>query len=87
MSAIENAVRDAYQKLSVKIQDWVPLRTLRPLLPGSRDEQDAVLRGLLRTGQIHLAPDSNRKVLTDADHAAAIHIGGEDKHLMAIDAD
>ena len=46
---------------------------------------DETLLKMVRTGYAHLVPDSNRKVLTDEDHAAAIRIGGEDKHLMAIE--
>jgi hypothetical protein len=40
---------------------------------------------MLKTGTVHLVPDSNRKVLTEADHAAAIWIGGDAKNLMAIE--
>jgi hypothetical protein len=42
---------------------------------------------LARTGEVHLAPDSNRKVLKAVDHESAIRLGSEDKHLIAIDPD
>ncbi|MGM1065380.1 hypothetical protein [Saccharothrix sp. Mg75] len=83
---LETLIRSAYLDLSVKPQDWVRLARLRPELNGAdRAEVDAVLLGMARAGEVHLVPESNRKALTDADHAAAIRIGSEDKHLMAIE--
>ncbi|RKT52826.1 hypothetical protein [Saccharothrix australiensis] len=83
---LESVIRAAYLALSVKPQDWVRLAKLRPKLNGAeRDEVDAVLLEMVRTGTVHVAPDSNRKVLTEADHAAALRIGGEDNHLVAIE--
>ncbi|NUT47295.1 MAG: hypothetical protein HOV94_08275 [Saccharothrix sp.] len=79
-------IRKAYEALSVKAQDWVRLAKLRPRLSGAdKAEIDEVLLDMVRTGTVHLAPDSNRKVLTEADHAAAIRIAGEDNHLVAIE--
>jgi hypothetical protein len=83
---LESLIRMAYEELSVKPQDWVRLAKLRPKLDGAeKDEVDRVLLTMAKTGLVHLAPDSNRKMLTDADHAAAIRIGSENKHLMAIE--
>lgn len=83
---LESMIRRAYEELSVKPQDWVRLAKLRPKLNGAeKEEVDKTLLTMVRTGLVHLAPDSNRKVLTDADHAAAIRIGKEDKHLVAIE--
>jgi hypothetical protein len=83
---LESLIRAAYRDLSAKPQDWVRLAKLRPRLDGAdRDEVDKVLLAMIRTGLVHLAPDSNRKALTDADHDAAIRIGGQDKHLLAIE--
>jgi hypothetical protein len=83
---LESLIRTAYLDLSVKPQDWVRLAKLRPRLNGAdKPEVDSVLLKMVKTGTVHLAPDSNRKVLTDADHAAAVRIGSEDKHLMAIE--
>lgn len=81
----QDQILAAYIETATKTQDWVPLRSLRAKFIGSRDEQDAALIGLIRTGMVHLAPDSNRKTLTQADHDAAIRIGGEDNHLIAIE--
>jgi hypothetical protein len=83
---LESVIRTAYLALAVKPQDWVRLAKLRPELNGAdKDEVDAVLLDMFKAGEVHLVPESNRKVLTEVDHAAAIRIGSEDKHLMAIE--
>ena len=82
---LETLIRIAYLDLSVKPQDWVRLARLRPKLDADKTEVDEVLLRMVKAGEAHLAPDSNRKVLTPADHAAAIRVGSEDKHLMAIE--
>ena len=87
MDALEQQIRNAYQKLSVKSQDWVRLAKLRPLVNGGRREVDAVLMDLFKRGDAHLAPDSNTKTHTDADRDAAIRIGREDKHIICFDED
>lgn len=84
-AGVESVIRTAYRALSAKPQDWVRLAKLRPELGGAdRDEVDGVLVELFRAGEINLVPESNRKALTEADHVAAIRVGGEDKHLLAI---
>lgn len=83
---LESTIRDAYAELAVKPQDWVRLSKLREKL-GNPDkaEMDRILLAMARTGLVHLAPCSNRKAHTDADRAAALRIGSEDKHLIAIE--
>jgi hypothetical protein len=84
---IESRIRTAYRKLARSPRDWVGLVDLRPLLgEAPTPDVDAVLKELSRTGQVHLVPESNRKALTAADHEAAIRIGGEDNHLISIEA-
>jgi hypothetical protein len=86
-SSIEERIRTAYTKLAGSPQDWVGLVDLRPLLGGAaRADVDAVLKELSKAGRITLVPESNRKALTPADHEAAIRIGGEDNHLISIEA-
>jgi hypothetical protein len=83
---IETRIRAAYRKLASSPRDGVALVDLRPLLGDvPTAEVDAVLKELSRTGQAHLEPTSNRKLLTDADHTAAIRIGGEDNHRLLIE--
>lgn len=84
---LEERIRTAYRKLARSPRDWVGLADLRPLLGGAAvAEVDAVLKQLSRTGQAHLVPESNRKALTDEDKEAAVRIGGEDNHLLSIEA-
>jgi hypothetical protein len=83
---LESLIRAAYHELSDEPQDWVRLAKLRPKLNGAgKDEVDEKLLAMSRTGLVHLAQSANLKALTDADHAAAIRIGSEDKHLVAIE--
>lgn len=83
---LESSIRVAYDELSTQPQDFVRLAKLRPKLNGAdRVAVDRVLESMTRTGFVHLTPSSNRKGLTDEDHAAAIRIGSEDKHLVAIE--
>lgn len=83
---LEALIRKAYDELKKKPRDWVRLAHLRPKLNGAgKSDVDAELLAMTRTGLVHLAPDSDRKALTDDDHKAAIRIGKEDKHLVAIE--
>jgi hypothetical protein len=85
-TGLESLIRAVYFDLSVKPHDWIRLARIRPKLNGAdRADVDAVLLKMMRTGRVHLSPDSNRKMLTEDDHAAAVRIGGEDLHLLAIE--
>lgn len=84
---IEDRIRRGYRTLAHAPRDWVRLAELRPMLDGAAtSDVDKALKELSRRGQAHLSPLSNRKLLTDADHAAAIHVGGEDNHRLQIEA-
>ncbi|HEX7305505.1 hypothetical protein [Lentzea sp.] len=83
---LEDLIRQVYLDLGDGYQDWVRLAKVRPRLNGAdRNDVDETLLKMVKEGSAHLVPDSNRKVLTEEDHAAAIRVGGEDKHLMAIE--
>ncbi len=43
------------------------------------------LHALYRTPEVSLIPEENQKVLTAADRAAAVVIGDQNKHLIAIE--
>jgi hypothetical protein len=83
---LEGRIRIAYRELVREPRGWVGLVDLRPKLGAPADEVDAVLKELSLAGKVHLVPEDNRKVLTAADHEAAIRIGGEDNHLLSIEA-
>jgi hypothetical protein len=84
--SLEAVIRAAYQRLSMTPQDWVRLARLRPEIDGvDRDKVDDLFVKMIKAGLVHFAPDSNTKALTEVDHEAAIRVGGEDKHLVAIE--
>jgi hypothetical protein len=84
--SLETQIKVAYRKLAPKPGDWVPLAKLRPLLNGaSKEDVDAVLKALGRKQDVTLAPNPNRKVVTDDDRGAAVLIGGDENHLIAIE--
>ncbi len=82
---LRTRIVNAYEALKDEPGGWVSLTRLRPFFgdvsPAAMDE---ALRKVSREPGVTLAPESNQKVLTDADHEAAVHIGGQDKHLLAI---
>lgn len=83
---VEDLIRAAYLRLAEKPGALVSLARLRGGLRDlTRDDLDRVLRAMDRRREIQLEPDPNRKVLTQATRDAAVVIGGEDKHLIAID--
>ncbi|HEX3283115.1 MAG TPA: hypothetical protein VHT50_00320 [Mycobacterium sp.] len=78
-------IRNAYAALASEPGAWVSMTRLRPFfgdLPVS--ELDDALRKLHREPDVNIAPESNQKMLTAADVEAALHVGGQDKHLLAI---
>jgi hypothetical protein len=85
--AVEIQVRDAYVRLASYAGGWVDLVRLREELSDvSRPELDAALTRMYRLPGISLIPEENQKTLTDQDRAAAVAIGDQDKHLIAIES-
>jgi hypothetical protein len=78
-------LRNAYAALAAEPGAWVALSRLRPFFGDvpKTDVDEALLR-LSRAADVNLVPENNQKVLTDADQAAALYVGGQDKHLLAI---
>jgi hypothetical protein len=83
----EDRIRAVWSKLATKRADWVRLSEVREQLGNDlpREEVDKTLLAMVRTGYVHLSPDSDRKGLTQADHDSAVRIGREDKHFLAIE--
>lgn len=81
---IENKVREAYESLVREPGDWAGIVDVRNRLGEQFDraEVDRVLKDMNRRGVVVIAPESNRKALTEEDHAAALRLGGEDNHLI-----
>jgi len=83
---VEAKVRGAYVRLAARAGGWVDLVRLRGELPDvSRHELDAALTRMYRTPGVSLIPEENQKTLTAEDRAAAVEIGDQDKHLIAIE--
>ncbi|MGU3435745.1 hypothetical protein ACNHUS_22345 [Actinomycetes bacterium M1A6_2h] len=82
---IEQQVRDAYASLASEPGAYVRLSRLRPALGAvPRAELDAAICTLQRQPGVHLIPEENQKTLTDEDRAAAVVVGNQQNHLLAI---
>jgi hypothetical protein len=82
---LRTRILNAYDALTDEPGGWVSLTRLRPFFGDvSRAAMDDALRKVSREPGVTLAPQSNQKMLTDADHDAALHIGGQDKHVLSI---
>lgn len=89
-ASTEDRIREVWQSLAVKDGDWIRISRIRDALGKDVDQNEVtrVLTEMMRRGEgVHLVPDSNRKVLTQADHDGAVVVGGEAKHLLAIEPD
>jgi hypothetical protein len=83
---VEQRVRTAYVDRAARAGGWVDLVLLREALPDvSRHDLDGALVRMYRIEGISLVPEENQKTLTARDHDAAISIGGQPKHLIAIE--
>lgn len=81
--SLGDRVREAYDELGGKVGEELSLARLRDKLADvPRAELDAKLREMDRAREIQLEPEPNRKALTDRAKAAAIYLGGEDKHFI-----
>ncbi|MEV0155412.1 hypothetical protein AB0H57_16950 [Micromonospora sp. NPDC050686] len=75
----------AYRALADEPGAWVSLRRLRPFFADvPRDDLDESLRRLSRSDGVTIAPESNQQTLTEADITAALRLGGQENHLLAI---
>lgn len=84
---VEAQVRAAYFRAARKPGAWVGLGAIRRRLEGvPRQEVDAALDRMIGTPGVHLISEANQKTLTEDDRKAAVKIGGEPKHLLAIEA-
>lgn len=79
-------VRAAYRLLADAPGDYVSLTDLRRCLVGaSRSEVDDALRALNRAPDVVLAPREDQGSLTRPDRTAALRVGTQDVHLLAIE--
>jgi hypothetical protein len=84
---IEDRVRVAYARLAERPGAWVSLTDLREVLADvPRDELDRELARMYRLPDVVLVPEENQKALTEQDRAAAVVIGLQNNHAIAIEA-
>ncbi|MGC4747431.1 hypothetical protein ACLQ28_17510 [Micromonospora sp. DT201] len=82
---LEALVRAAYRDLATAPGAWVGLADVRERLPDTdRAALDAALRAMLGREDVRIIPVANTKSLTPRDRAAAVRIGNEDNHALAI---
>ncbi|MEU8283740.1 hypothetical protein AB0C01_05330 [Micromonospora sp. NPDC048905] len=82
---VEALVRSAYRDLATAPGDWVGLADVRDRLPDTdRAALDAALRAMVGRDDVRIIPVANTKSLTARDRAAAVRIGNEDNHALAI---
>lgn len=83
---VEKRIRAAYFELAESPGRHVPLIRLRELLTDlPREDVDAALTRMNLMPDVFVDPESNQKALTPEERAAAVRIGGQDKHLISIE--
>lgn len=82
---LETRLRNAYAALATEPRAWVALARIRPFFADvPRAAVDEALRGLSQAPDVDLISEDNQKSLTERDRHAALHLGGQDKHLLAM---
>ncbi|GAA4707530.1 hypothetical protein APR04_003815 [Promicromonospora umidemergens] len=78
-------IRATYESLACEPGAWVGLARLRAALADvPRANLDAALLEMAREPAVMIIPEFNQKTLTPADRAAALRMGGENVHLLAV---
>ncbi|MDG4780957.1 hypothetical protein O7614_15025 [Micromonospora sp. WMMD961] len=82
---VEALVRSTYRELATAPGAWVGLADVRDRLADTdRAALDAALRAMVGREDVRIIPVANTKSLTARDRAAAVRIGNEDNHALAI---
>lgn len=82
VSSVQDRIMAAHGELAYDPGALVGLTRLRDYLADvSRTDMDAALSEMFLAGRIALIEEINTKALTARDHAAALHIVGDEKHL------
>jgi hypothetical protein len=82
---LTDRIREAYAAVASRPQAWVSIADIRRKLGDvDRDALDAALRRLEQAPDVNIVPESNQKALTDEDRRAAVTIGEQPKHFLAI---
>jgi hypothetical protein len=81
---IHKALDDIMASDRARLGEFIKMTDLRAELDMrgiSRATQDKYLKQLSKDRKLYLNPESNRKILEQADHDAAVQIGGQANHL------
>jgi hypothetical protein len=92
LTSYDDRIRQAYRNLIHDLDrqpgDFVSLTDLRPYVGGHREHVDAALRRMGRGSypdkRVALIPESNQKTLRSCDRQAAVRLGDQDLHCLAI---
>lgn len=82
---LEAHVRRAYLSIAKQPGDRIEIADLRERMSDvPRDTLDRELKRLVRAQRILVEPNDNTADVTPRDHEAALRLGGEQNHLMAV---
>jgi hypothetical protein len=82
---LDGRIRATYAKLAGAPGDWVDLTALRPLLADiSKAALDKALVRMLDAPDVRLEPEPFGHRIGVEERRAAVHVGGEDGHKLAI---
>lgn len=73
---------EAWESIAGDSGGYASLAKIRAAVGGTRQEQDEALMAVLKARDALLLPESNQKVLTREERAAAINVGNQDKHII-----
>jgi len=78
---IAKQIKASYRK-SHEAGEWMSVVDFAEQVDYTPTQIAEALIHLARTDdRFNLVPESNQKILTDMDHAYAVHFGGQEKHL------
>jgi hypothetical protein len=78
-------IRLAYKQFAAEPGAWVNIADIREALGSvGRDDLDAALRELEQQRDVNIVPQANEKALSERTRRAAVSIGRQQKHFLAI---
>jgi hypothetical protein len=83
---VEQAIRTAYWRLADRSAAPVRLSAIRAHLADISGQIDAELIRMAELPDVYLRGEVNQQHLTEEDRAAAIRLGGDDRHNLQIEA-
>ncbi|MDT5028535.1 MAG: hypothetical protein QOE61_4961 [Micromonosporaceae bacterium] len=82
---LTDRIREAYVAIASAPRAWVSIADIRRKLGDvDRVKLDAALRRLEQATDVNIVPESNQKALSEEDRRAAVIIGDQPKHFLAI---